>query len=90
MDYIELCKEGDRLFEAGEYQSALIWYDKAIAARPQYVAALYRKGEALYKLARFLESAPCFWSAYLFYQFRNEPLMMCGRALEAGDFSFAQ
>ncbi len=88
MGYIELCKEGDRLFEAGEFQSAISWYDKAIAARPQYVAALYRKGEALYKLGRFLESAPCFWAAYLFYQFRNEPLMMCGRALEAGDFSF--
>jgi len=88
MDYIALCKEGNRLYESGDYLSAISWYDKAIAARPQYVSALYRKGEALYKLERFLESVPCFWSAYLFFQFRNEPLLMCGRALEASDSSY--
>jgi tetratricopeptide (TPR) repeat protein len=88
MNYIELCRQGDALFEQNQFEAAIPYYDQAIALRPQYVSALYRKGESLYKLGRFLESAHCFWSAYLFYQFRPEPLMMCGRALEAADSSF--
>jgi hypothetical protein len=88
MDYTQLKNEGDLHFERLEFLDALNYYDQAIALRPQFVAAIYRKGEALFKLERFLESASCFWSAYLFFQFRKEPLLMCARALEAAGFSF--
>lgn len=88
MNYKELCQQGHVLFEQNKLEEAISYYDQAITQRPQYVSALYRKGESLYKLQRFLEAASCFWLAYLYYQFRTEPLLMCGRALEAADSSF--
>lgn len=88
MNYKELCQQGHVLFEQNKLEEAISYYDQAIKQRPQYVSALYRKGESLYKLQRFLEAASCFWLAYLYYQFRTEPLLMCGRALEATDSSF--
>jgi len=79
---------GEHFFGAGQLHKALEQYDRAIALRPQHVGALYRKGETLYKLGRYLEAASAFWSAYLFLQSKKEPLLMCGRALSAADFPY--
>ncbi|MCK2097394.1 class I SAM-dependent methyltransferase [Thauera aromatica] len=87
-DYKTCYDKGEQLFLNGKWAEAIVEFDKAIALRPQHIGSLYRKGEAQYKLGRYLEAATAFWTAYLFFKFTKEPLLMCGRSLAAADFPY--
>lgn len=89
MDFEALYKKGDFYFDKESYAEAVKYYDQAIAVRPQYALAFYRKGEALYKLGKFEESTSSFWSSCLFWNFKKEPLLMTGRTLEAAGLSYS-
>lgn len=86
IDPFALRAQGDACQAAGDLTGALAAYEQAIAARPQYALAWYRKGEALYRLERRLEAAAAFWSGWLFSQGRKEMALMAGRALSLAKF----
>src|SRR5688500_14405292 len=52
--------KGNELLDAGKYQEAITYYEKAIAINPNDTAALYNKGLALSLLGRNEEAIPYF------------------------------
>jgi tetratricopeptide (TPR) repeat protein/4-amino-4-deoxy-L-arabinose transferase-like glycosyltransferase len=59
-----VCSElGFGLSLQGELDNALFWYDKALAADPNHVATLFRKGEILLLRNEFAGASACFRTA---------------------------
>ncbi len=56
-DYVA---RGDAYYAQGDYAKAGQWYERAIAARPDFVEAYYRKGVALHQLGKYEEALTCF------------------------------
>ncbi|MBN2151779.1 MAG: tetratricopeptide repeat protein [Candidatus Lokiarchaeota archaeon] len=52
--------EGNRLAEAGEFEEAMGWYDKAIDEFPYFYEAIDNKAFTLMDLARWNEAISCF------------------------------
>lgn len=86
--FLKFYKLGNELFDSGKYSESVEAYDKSLELAPYTPEILYRKGEALYKIQKFIDAAAIFWVAYLYMRFRKEPLLMCGRSLEMAGLSF--
>src|SRR5829696_8198169 len=52
----QLLEKGNSLYQQGEYQEAITWFDKVLAIDPSNVNALNNKGVALYSLGQFQEA----------------------------------
>ncbi len=62
-----LLSHGDGLMSAGNYEQALIYYDKALALQKENVAALLKKGQALAALGRTDEANTVFSDIVIHY-----------------------
>jgi tetratricopeptide (TPR) repeat protein len=63
----EWLKEGDKLFDLGEFEKALEAYDRISEFHPKYADACYRKGTILLKLSRYKDAV----KAYQIVLWRN-------------------
>ncbi len=56
-------QEGNAKYEAGDYETAIVCYDSALAVKPDYHEALNNKGNALYDLERYEAAIACYDAA---------------------------
>ncbi|HPZ08670.1 MAG TPA: tetratricopeptide repeat protein, partial [Candidatus Eremiobacteraeota bacterium] len=56
----ELLNKGNALFEEGDYEKSIPYFDKALETEPACEIAWFRKGVALYKLTKYKEADICF------------------------------
>jgi tetratricopeptide (TPR) repeat protein len=56
----ETLNKGNGLFEQGNYEKAIICFDKVLATDPKSEVAWFRKGISLYKLKKYEEASLCF------------------------------
>lgn len=52
----KLFEKAASLYDQGEYQEAIIWYDRVLTIDPNHVKALNNKGSALNKLDQYQEA----------------------------------
>jgi len=57
---LEWIRRGNDLYNTGEYEEALKYYDKAIKKSPDYANAWYNRGIALYCLGKYEEALKCY------------------------------
>ena len=87
-----LLRSGFSAFIKGDYEVALDYYNKSIAADPKYAPAWYEKGNTLIRLNRTEEAISAYDSAAAIesnipeiWESRGEALMTLGRYAEARD-----
>jgi tetratricopeptide (TPR) repeat protein len=59
----DLLKQGQALFDDGDYEGAITCYERAVAIKPNNPDACYKRGNALYNLGRHEEAIASFWQA---------------------------
>jgi len=84
---IKIKEKGDEYLNQAEYIQAIKYYDEAIEARPQYAGAHFNRGQALFKLKKYLEAANSFTLAWLHARFDHTSLLLCAKALVLAEFT---
>ena len=82
--------KANELFSSNRYREAIIFYDRAIAIRPDYAKARYNRGVALERLGRYDDALTSFERAMdlepdcqQVWRGKSWALRMLGRAKEA-------